>query len=84
MIGPGGTAIDMGVPGELAGALCRLAQSPDHCRQLGQLARAHCREHFGRDRVVSDILAYYQSVIAHGQNDGGSLPRLVDRQEVLP
>lgn len=84
MIGPGGTAIDMGIPGELAGALCRLAQSPDHCRQLGQLARAHCREHFGRDRVVSDILAYYQSVIAHGQNDGGSLPRLVDRQEVLP
>jgi glycosyltransferase involved in cell wall biosynthesis len=63
MIGPGGQAIDMAGPGEQAKALEALLADRAQRRRLGNQAREYCVEHFGRDRVVDQILAYYRSVL---------------------
>jgi glycosyltransferase involved in cell wall biosynthesis len=69
MIGPGGTAVDMSQPGALAGELERLAEPERHRgrslqrEELGRLAREHCLANFGKDRVVDQILEYYERVM---------------------
>jgi glycosyltransferase involved in cell wall biosynthesis len=65
MIGPGGVAIDMTAGGALAAAMGSLLGDPARRRALGESARSHCIEHFGRDRVVDQILAYYEFVMQH-------------------
>jgi glycosyltransferase involved in cell wall biosynthesis len=65
MIGPGGEAIDMATPGVLADALQGLLRQGTRRQRLGELARQHCLEDFGRDRVVDQILDYYQFILSH-------------------
>jgi glycosyltransferase involved in cell wall biosynthesis len=64
MVGPGGLSLDLSAPGGLSRALEQLGSDSDRRRQLGQLARQYCLEHFRRDRVVDQILQYYQFVAA--------------------
>lgn len=77
MVGPGGESTDMASPGALATALCRLLQDGHRRGRLGERARQHCLEHFSRDRVVDQILEYYQFVVAHGRPGGARLPKVV-------
>jgi 1,2-diacylglycerol 3-alpha-glucosyltransferase len=63
MVGSGGAAIDMSQTGMLAATLGLFAQDVGRSRHLGQLAREHCVANFSRDRVVNDILAYYQIIM---------------------
>lgn len=63
MIGPGGRAIDMSRSGELASLLQDWVGDDAVRADLSRLAREHCVEQFGRDRVVDQILAYYQSIM---------------------
>lgn len=63
MTGPGGAAIDMGAPGELAKTLGALLTDANRRKRLGAAAREHCRENFSRDAVVDRILSYYQQVV---------------------
>src|SRR5262249_19143298 len=65
VIGPGGQAIDMAAPGELATALAGLCDEAGARAALGQAARDHCRVNFGRDAVVDRIVAYYRFVHNH-------------------
>jgi glycosyltransferase involved in cell wall biosynthesis len=67
MVGPGGEAIDMEQPGSLAAALARLASDHERRVRLGVQAREHCVENFSRDRVVDQILEYYDFVMRDGQ-----------------
>jgi 1,2-diacylglycerol 3-alpha-glucosyltransferase len=71
-IGPGGEAIDMSVPGELAEALARLLGSAAERRSLGDSARRHCVENFSRDAVVDQILSYYARVANHSPTRGAA------------
>jgi glycosyltransferase involved in cell wall biosynthesis len=83
MLGPGGKAIDMSAPGELADAIARLAGDRDHRAVLGCEARRHCVENFSRDKVVDQILGYYRFVLSHdraahccqGQSDFDGIAR---------
>ncbi len=70
MIGPGGLAGEWERSGALQTALSQLV--PDHSRryQLGQQARGHCLEHFSRDRVIDQILAYYRVVADDSGQEG--------------
>lgn len=54
--------IDMSAGGALADALRELCFDSDRRAALGQLARRHCEANFGRDSVVSQIVAYYDQV----------------------
>jgi glycosyltransferase involved in cell wall biosynthesis len=63
MIGAGGKAIDMSVPGVLAGEIGALAVDGSRRRELSRLAREHCVANFSRDRVVDQILEYYNRVM---------------------
>ena len=65
MIGPGGEAIDMTASGALAAVMEKLLSDLPRRQRLGEAARRHCIEHFGRDRVVDQILAYYEFVMTH-------------------
>ena len=64
MVGPGGKAIDMAAPGELAATLGRWLSDPDRCAEAGSRAREHCVRHFSLDVVVDQILDYYRRVAA--------------------
>jgi glycosyltransferase involved in cell wall biosynthesis len=64
--GPGGRAIDMAMPGELAGALQKLFQDESSRRQLGEAARRHCEDNFSTRRVIDEILHYYRLVASPG------------------
>jgi glycosyltransferase involved in cell wall biosynthesis len=68
MLGPGGRTVDMNEPGALASSLARLAGSEHERQELGRRARHHCQGHFARDRVVDDILRYYDFVIRDKQD----------------
>jgi glycosyltransferase involved in cell wall biosynthesis len=59
MTGPGGVAIDMSAPGQLAASLAGLASGSG---ERGRHARAHCVANFSRTAVVEQILEYYQRV----------------------
>ncbi len=65
MIGPGGDAIDMAAPGELARTLERYLLDPARRSEKGRDARRHCIDNFSRDSVVNQILAYYRFVSTH-------------------
>jgi glycosyltransferase involved in cell wall biosynthesis len=71
MIGPGGRAIDMGREGELAEALAGLLSEATLRRSLGDLARRHCCENFGKDAVLDQILRYYGRVVARTTREAG-------------
>jgi len=64
MAGPGGWAVDMAAPGELALALARLCADPGARVGLAARAREHCLANFGRDQVVGRVLDYYRLVAA--------------------
>jgi 1,2-diacylglycerol 3-alpha-glucosyltransferase len=63
MLGPGGRTVDMDEPGALASSLARLAGAARERQELGRRARHHCQGRFGRDRVLDDILRYYDFVV---------------------
>jgi glycosyltransferase involved in cell wall biosynthesis len=63
MLGPGGWTVDMNEPGALASSLARLAGSARERQELGRAARHHCQSRFGSDRVVDDIVRYYDFVL---------------------
>lgn len=73
IVGPGGEAIDLAAPGALASALGRMLHDATARRALGAQARAHCLWHFSRERVIAQILAYYDIV----------LNRAADRSETV-
>ena len=62
MIGPGGCAHDLSREGSLATALAAILSRADQRTELGREARKHCLAHFSRNRVVDEILNYYQQV----------------------
>lgn len=73
MVGPGGEAADMAVKGELARAMEGILVDPARRRQLGQRAREHCVEAFGKEPVVDRIVAYYRSVAGDEEDaEGGA------------
>lgn len=63
--GPGGKALDMEKRGALAAEIKTLHADRDACQRLGRLGRQYCLDHFGRDRVVDQILDYYRFVLAN-------------------
>ena len=65
MIGPGGHAADLSCPGGWAATVVPLLRDRQRRVELGQLARAHCLQHFSRDQVVDRILSYYDFVLHH-------------------
>ncbi len=68
MIGPGGRSIDMNEAGALASTLREWINDEPQRRQLATLARKHCQENFGRDRVVDQILEYYDFIMEEKLN----------------
>lgn len=62
MIGPGGEAIDMAGEGHLASWIVKLAQDNGLRAVLGEEARRHCLNNFSKQRVVDQILDYYEAV----------------------
>jgi glycosyltransferase involved in cell wall biosynthesis len=63
MTGPGGRKVDMTLKGALAAAWSDLIQHPEDRHQMGNAAREFCEHNFGKDRVVDQILAYYDFVL---------------------
>ncbi len=66
MVGEGGEAVDMSVPGALAAALGRMLADGELRQRLGAAVRSHCVENFSRDKVVRRILDYYRFVLGDG------------------
>lgn len=62
MVGPGGKPLDLNTPGALADGLREILTEPDLRRRLGLRGRDHCVAGFSRDRVVDQILDYYEFV----------------------
>jgi len=52
---------------ELAGAIGKLARSPQMARAMGQAGRQRVLEQFGLDRMVSGIESIYQAAVRAGQ-----------------
>ncbi len=78
MVGPGGRGTDLTATGGWADAVAPLLRDPPRRAALGQHARAHCLQHFSRDRVVDQIVDYYNAVLnkpdkTHKLRDGGQL-----------
>lgn len=65
VVGPGGEALDMEKPGNLACALQRWLADPPARKAAGERAREYCVGLFSQDRVVQQILDYYAFVMAH-------------------
>jgi len=62
--GPGSLVLNLQQSGALAGGIRQLFADDRTRGRLGQESRRHCVEHFSRDRVVDQMLDYYQSVLA--------------------
>lgn len=62
MTGPGGAAVDMTRPGELADRLARLCVDPAARHALGTSGRRHCLDHFSKEAVIGQILYYYKQL----------------------
>jgi len=77
MVGPGGEAIDMATTGALASSLGQLLRDRELRHSLGEAARRHCVENFGRDRVVDQLLEYYELVMSDGRVPDASSERVV-------
>jgi 1,2-diacylglycerol 3-alpha-glucosyltransferase len=65
IVGPGGEAVDMAAQGALTAALESWIGSPQSRANSGREGRQHCVNHFGRERVIEQILDYYQFVLTH-------------------
>jgi glycosyltransferase involved in cell wall biosynthesis len=63
MVGPGGKAADLAREGGWCEAIAPLLQDRPKRTELGQLARGYCLRNFSRDRVVDQILEYYEFVL---------------------
>lgn len=72
VVGPGGLTIDMDRQGVLSEAMAGLLASADRRRELGELARRHCMEHFSKDRVLDQILEYYDFVMKNPEHNSPS------------
>jgi 1,2-diacylglycerol 3-alpha-glucosyltransferase len=68
VMGQGGEVIDMATPGVLADALYGLLSRADLRERLGALARQQCLENFSQERVVDQILDYYELVLRHDRH----------------
>lgn len=75
MIGSGGRAIDMTAQGALAGSLGLLLKDRSACGAAGREARSYCVQNFSRDRVVDQILDYYDQVSGGRFNGHGTAHR---------
>ncbi|QEG02195.1 D-inositol 3-phosphate glycosyltransferase [Stieleria maiorica] len=62
MIGAGGRAIDLSLPGNLASAWAEWLTDPGESQRIGRAARQHCCDHFSTDVVVDQIMHYYRRV----------------------
>lgn len=62
MVGDGGTPIDMSRDAELTETLLQLGSNRALRQRLGRAARAHAEALFSRDRVIDQILDYYDFV----------------------
>lgn len=82
MVGPGGLTIDMADPGALAAALASRLHDPSWCREAGEAARHRAQDVFGRDRVVSEILAYYDHVLRRSNRALESSRMLAEERRV--
>jgi glycosyltransferase involved in cell wall biosynthesis len=51
-------------PGALAGAMLRLARSPDLRQRFGAHGRRQAPERFGTGRLVQEIATLYEQVLA--------------------
>lgn len=63
MVGAGGEAVDMAAQGELARAMEGTLVDPARRRELGDRARKHCVDNFGKGPVVDRIVEYYRFVM---------------------
>ena len=63
VVGPGGLALDLSVPGNLATAMIELLDDKTLCDQMGVAARQHCCDQFSEEVVVDQILDYYHRVV---------------------
>jgi glycosyltransferase involved in cell wall biosynthesis len=64
MVGPGGCAIDMEAPGELASTLATLCSDADLRSRLCILARQQAVSQFSTGQIVGQILDYYERILA--------------------
>jgi glycosyltransferase involved in cell wall biosynthesis len=74
VVGPGGQALDLHAPGALTAALAEQLADSASRRGLGDRARAYCVANFSRDRVVDQVLAYYERVISLPERSPAALP----------
>ena len=63
VVGPGGLALDLSVPGNLTTAMIRLLDDKTLSDQMGAAAREHCCKNFCQKVVVNQMLDYYQRVV---------------------
>jgi 1,2-diacylglycerol 3-alpha-glucosyltransferase len=71
IVGPGGRTVDMEAPGALAAVIGELLSDGPRRQALGRLARQHCVENYGVERVVDRILDYYHFVLTHDRASAG-------------
>jgi glycosyltransferase involved in cell wall biosynthesis len=64
VIGPGGQTLDLEQPGQLAAALRAYAEDPARRLREGQAGREHVLREFETRRVVDQIVAMYEAVLA--------------------
>jgi glycosyltransferase involved in cell wall biosynthesis len=68
--GPGGMAVNMETPGALADGMLHLLLHEDLRKDLGRKGREYCLATFSRDRVIDQILSYYNFVLTHDRRAG--------------
>jgi glycosyltransferase involved in cell wall biosynthesis len=89
MTGAGGLPRDLAPAGALAEALAGLLADGGKRRALGRQARQHCLDQFSQDRVVDQVLAYYEFVLTHdrpraaGAGRVRTAPEIYARRQVL-
>ncbi len=71
MIGPGGEGIPMETEGALSAALQRYLD-PNLRRETGEAARRHAVDNFGKESIIRQYLALYESVLAHSGKRNGA------------
>jgi len=65
MAGPGGVTADLSQPGGWVEAATPLLLGQLQRQYTGELGRQHCESNFSRDRVIDQILDYYEVVLHH-------------------
>jgi hypothetical protein len=74
VIGAGGYAADLSRDGGWVEAMAPILLERQRRMELGQLARERCVQYFSRDRVVDQILQYYDFVLHHDQGSPDGRP----------